>query len=442
MPNRQTNQELFEERQKQVPRGPYNVTPFFISEAKGAILKDVEGRRYIDFTGGIGVEKVGHCAEEVVSAIKDQAEKYIHPCFHVVMYESYIALAKKLNEATPGNFKKKTMFVNSGAEAVENAIKIARYYTKRDAVICFENAFHGRTLLTASLTSKVKPYKFGFGPSASEIYRIPYAYCYRCPFGEKYPSCGLRCADHLKEVFHTYVPAEKIAALIVEPVLGEGGFVVPPKEFLPKLKEICEDNGIVFIADEVQSGYGRTGKMFAVENYDVEPDIITTAKSIAAGLPLGGITGRAEIMDAPHVGGLGSTFGGNPLSCRAGLAVFNIFEKKDLVSRARKIGKRVLQRFKEMKEKYSLIGDVRGLGAMVAMELVKDRKSKEPAKEETNLLIKKCSERGLILISAGTYGNVIRTLMPLVISDDELEEGLSILEEGVKEVEKVKKEER
>jgi len=433
---RQTNQELFKERQKYIPRGPFNVTPLFVSEAKGATLKDVEGKRYVDFAGGIGVENVGHCAEEVVSAIKDQAEKYIHTCFHVVMYEPYLALAKKLNEVTPGDFEKKSMFANSGAEAVENAIKIARYYTKRDAVVCFEDAFHGRTLLAMSLTSKIKPYKFGFGPFAPEIYRIPYAYCYRCPFKEEYPSCNLRCAEHLKEVFYTYVPAENIAALIVEPVLGEGGFVVPPKEFLPRLKEICKESGILFIADEIQTGFGRTGKMFAVEHFNVEPDIITTAKSLAAGLPLSGITGRAKIMDAPHVGGLGGTFGGNPLACRAALAVFDIFEKKDLVFRAQKIGEKVLQRFKEMQEKYSLIGDVRGLGAMAALELVKDRKTKEPAKEETNLLVKKCYERGLILISAGTYDNIIRTLMPLVISDNELEEGLSILEEGVKEVEK------
>lgn len=429
-----TNQELFEERQKYIPRGPFNVTPLFVSEAKGATLKDVEGKRYIDFSGGIGVVNVGHCAEEVVSAIKDQAEKYIHTCFHIVMYEPYLALAKKLNEAAPGDFGKKTMFANSGAEAVENAIKIARYYTKRKAIICFEDAFHGRTLLAMSLTSKIKPYKFGFGPFAPEIYRIPYAYCYRCPFGEKYPSCNLRCAEHLRKVFHNYVPAENVAALIVEPVLGEGGFVVPPKEFLSRLKEICQEHGILFIADEIQTGFGRTGKMFAVEHSNVEPDIITTAKSLAAGLPLSGITGRAEIMDAPHVGGLGGTYGGNPLSCRAGLAVFDIIEKKDLLSRAQKIGKKVLEKFKEMQEKYPFIGDVRGLGAMVALELVKDRKTKEPADEKTKLLVKKCYEKGLIILKAGTYNNIIRILMPLVISDDELEEGLSILEEGIREV--------
>ncbi len=429
-----TNQELFEERQKYIPRGPFNVSPLFVSEAKGATLKDVEGKRYIDFAGGIGVVNVGHCAEEVVSAVKDQVEKYIHTCFHIVMYEPYLALAKKLNEAAPGDFEKKTMFVNSGAEAVENAVKIARYYTKRKAIICFEDAFHGRTLLAMSLTSKIKPYKFGFGPFAPEIYRIPYAYCYRCPFGEKYPSCNLRCAEHLREVFHNYVPAENVAALIMEPVLGEGGFVVPPKEFLSRLKEICQEHGILFIADEIQTGFGRTGKMFAVEHSNVEPDIITTAKSLAAGLPLSGITGRAEVMDAPHVGGLGGTYGGNPLSCRAGLAVFDIIEKKDLLSRAQKIGKKVLEKFKEMQEKYPLIGDVRGLGAMVALELVKDRKTKEPADEEAKLLVKKCYEKGLIILKAGTYNNIIRILMPLVISDDELEEGLSILEEGIKEV--------
>ncbi|RLE15437.1 4-aminobutyrate--2-oxoglutarate transaminase [Candidatus Aerophobetes bacterium] len=431
-----TNQELLKEREKQVPRGPFNVTPLFVSEAKGATIKDVEGKRYIDFAGGIGVENVGHCAEEVVSVIKDQVEKYIHTCFHVVMYEPYLTLAKKLNEITPGDFEKKTMFANSGAEAVENAIKIARYYTKRDAIICFEDAFHGRTLLTMTLTSKVKPYKFGFGPFAPEVYRIPYAYCYRCSFDEKYPSCNLRCAEHLREVFHTYVPAENIAALIVEPVLGEGGVVVPPKEFLPRLKEICKENGILFIVDEIQTGFGRTGKMFATEHFNVEPDIIITGKSLAAGLPLSGITGRAEIMDAPHIGGLGGTFGGNPLACRAALAVFSIFEKKNLLFRAQRIGKRVLEKFKEMQEKYYIIGDVRSLGAMVALEFVRNRKTKEPAKEETNLLVRKCYEKGLILMLGGTYGNTIRTLMPLVISDDELEEGLSILEEGIREVDK------
>ena len=435
--SKKSNQELLEERERHIPRGPFNVTPLFVSEAKGAVLQDVEGNRYIDFAGGIGVVNVGHCADEVVAAIKDQAEKYIHTCFHVVMYEPYLALAKRLNEITPGNFEKKTMFVNSGAEGVENAVKVARSYTKRDAIICFEHAFHGRTLLALSLTSKMKPYKFGFGPFVPEIYRIPYAYCYRCPFGEVYPSCEVHCADHLKEVFHTYVSAENIAALIVEPVLGEGGFAIPPKEFFPKLKKICEDNGVVFIADEVQTGFARTGKMFAMEHFKVEPDIVVTGKSLAAGLPLSGVTGRSEMMDTPQVGGLGGTFGGNPLACRAALAVFDIIQEKNLLSRAEEIGRKVLQSLKQMQEKYSLIGDVRGLGAMVAMELVRDRKSKEPATDETKLLVKKCYEKGLILIPAGTYNNIIRILMPLVITDEELEEGLSILEKGLGDLEEV-----
>ena len=432
--SKKTNQSLLKERNRHVARGSSYATPLFISEAKGALIKDVEGKEYIDFAGGISVVNVGHCPDEVVQAIKDQAEKYLHTCFMVVMYEPYVALAKRLNQITPGRFEKKTVFFNSGAEGVENAIKIARSYTKREAVICFENAFHGRTLFTLSLTSKVKPYKFGFGPFFPEVYRIPYAYCYRCSFGMSYPSCEIRCADYLKEVFHTHVTAENVAALVAEPVLGEGGFVVPPKEFFPKLKKICEDEGIVFIADEIQTGFGRTGKMFAMEHFDVEPDIVVTAKSIAAGLPLSAVTGKSEVMDAPQVGGLGGTFGGNPVACRAGLAVLDIIEEKNLISRAQEIGEKIFQRFKQMQEKYPVIGDVRGLGAMVAMELVKDRETKEPAEEETKLVIKKCYENGLILLKAGTYNNIVRTLVPLVITDDQLEEGLSILEKAIQEI--------
>lgn len=431
---KKTNRNLLEERNKHIPRGAFYLTPLFVSKTKGALIKDVEGKEYIDFGGGIGVVNVGHCADEVVAAIKDQAEKYIHTCFMVVMYEPYVALATRLNEISSGNFEKKSLFFNSGAEGVENAIKIARSYTKRDAIICFEDAFHGRTLFTLSLTSKVKPYKFGFGPFFPEIYRIPYAYCYRCSFGMTYPSCEIRCADYLKEIFHTHVPAENVAALLVEPVLGEGGFVVPPKEFFPKLKKVCEDNGIVFIADEIQTGFGRTGKMFAMEHFGVEPDILVTAKSLAAGMPLSGVTGRSEMMDAPQVGGLGGTFGGNPIACRAALAVLDIIREKNLISRAQEIGEKTFQRFKQMQEKYPIIGDVRGLGAMVAMEMVRNRKTKEPAQDETKLLIKKCYENGLIVLKAGTYNNIIRILMPLVITDDQLEEGLSILEKAIQDI--------
>jgi len=429
-----TNESLLAERNKYIPQGPFNTHPIFAASAKGALITDVEGKEYIDFAGGIGVANAGHCDEEVVKAIQDQAGKYIHTCFHVVMYEPYIQLAKRLNEITPGSFPKKTMFTNSGAEAVENAIKIARHATGRSAIIAFEDAFHGRTLMALSLTSKMKPYKFGFGPYAPEIYRMPYAYCYRCAFGLEYPSCELSCAYYLREFFLTHISSEQVAAIIAEPVLGEGGFVVPPKEYFKVLQKICQDNGIVFIADEVQTGFGRTAKMFAIEHYGVAPDMMVMAKSMAGGLPLSAITGRAELMDHPQSGGLGGTFAGNPLACRAGLAVLDQLEKKQLLVRGEKIGKKVMERFKEFQEKYSAIGDVRGLGAMVGMELVTDRGTKEPATALTKQLVAKCRERGLLMISAGTHSNVIRPLMPLVITNEQLERGLNIIGEAFDEL--------
>lgn len=431
-----TNESLLKERNQHVPQGPFNTHPIFVENAKGALIIDVEGKEYIDFAGGIGVANIGHCDEKVLEAIQDQIQKYIHTCFHVVMYEPYIELAKRLNALTPGKFTKKTMFANSGAEAVENAIKIARHATGRSATIAFEDAFHGRTLLALSLTSKVKPYKFGFGPYAPEIYRMPYAYCYRCSFDLEYPSCELRCAYFLNDFFHTHVPGEEVAALIVEPVLGEGGFVVPPKEYFKVLQKICQDNGILFIADEVQSGFGRTAKMFAIEHYEVEPDIITTAKSIAAGLPLSAITGKAELMDHPQIGGLGGTYAGNPVACRAALVVLDQFEEKNLLNRADQIGKRVMEKFKEFYEHYSIVGDVRGLGAMVGMELVADRRTKEPGTALTKHLVTRCRENGLLMVSAGTYSNIVRPLMPLVITDDQLERGLAIIEDALSKLQR------
>lgn len=424
-----TNEALLAERDEHIPRGPFNVHPLFVERAKGALIIDVEGKEYIDFTGGIGVINVGHCNELLVSALKDQIEKYLHTCFHVVMYEPYLELAKQLNTITPGDFPKKTMFANSGAEGVENAIKIARHATGRTAVIAFEDAFHGRTLLSLSLTSKMKPYKFGFGPYAPEIYRMPYAYCYRCAYDLEYPSCDIRCARALREFFNTHISAEQVAAVIVEPVLGEGGFVVPPKEYFSILHEICREEGIVFIDDEVQAGFGRTARMFAIEHYGVAPDIIIAAKSLAGGMPLSSITGRSELMDHPQIGGLGGTYGGNPVACQAARAVIDIIEKENLLIRAEKIGKTVLDAFQKFKETYDFIGDVRGIGAMVAMELVLDRETKQPAAELTRELVRGCREKGLLLIPAGTYNNIIRTLMPLVISDNQLERGLSILDE-------------
>lgn len=307
-----TNESLLAERNKHVPQGPFNTHPIFAEKAKGALITDVEGKEYIDFAGGIGVSNAGHCDEEVLKAVEDQVRKYIHTCFHVVMYEPYVELAKRLNQITPGAFAKKTMLANSGAEAVENGIKICRHATGRPAIIAFEDAFHGRTLLAVSLTSKMKPYKFGFGPYAPEIYRMPYAYCYRCAFGLKYPTCEMECAYALKNFFSTHISAEQVACLIVEPVLGEGGFVVPPKEYFKVLKKICEENGILFIADEVQTGFGRTAKMFAIEHFGVEPDLITMAKSMAGGLPLSAVTGKAELMDHPQSGGVGRDVFGKP----------------------------------------------------------------------------------------------------------------------------------
>ena len=425
-----TNQELMAMREEHVPQGPFNVTPLFVEKAKGAVVYDVEGRELIDFAGGIGVMNIGHCHPKVVAAIKDQAEKYTHTCFHVVMYEPYVKLAERLCILTPGSFPKMAMFANSGAEAVENAVKIARYYTKRPAIIAFENGFHGRTLLAMSLTSKVMPYKLGFGPFAPEIYRMPYAYCYRCPFGLKYPDCDVTCANYIKEFFVSNVAAESTAALVVEPIMGEGGFITPPQEYFSKLIRVCQDNGIVFIADEIQTGMGRTGKMFAMEHWGVEPDLVTVAKSLAAGMPLSAVVGKKEMLDAPHVGGLGGTYSGNPVCCRAALAVLDVIEEENLLEKAEALGKKLRERFNALQQQFEIIGDVRGKGPMLALELVKDRETKEPAADEARELVKFCYEKGLILLSCGNFSNVIRTLMPLVITDEQLEKGLAIMEEG------------
>jgi len=425
---------LMEKRNANVPPGPFNVTTGFVREARGAVIIDVDGREIIDFAGGIGVMNVGHSHPKVIDAIKDQAEKYVHPCFHVMMYEPYVELAERLNSLTPGDFPKMTMFANSGAEAVENAVKIARYATGRSAIICFDNAFHGRTLLAMSLTSKVKPYKFGFGPFAPEIYRMPFAYCYRCHFGLKYPSCNIACADYLEEFFISQVAPECTAAIIAEPIQGEGGFITPPPEYFQKIKAICDKYGILLIIDEVQSGMGRTGKFFAIEHWNVVPDIITMAKSLAAGMPLSAVTGRADIMSKPHVGGLGGTYGGNPVACRAALAVLEILLEDRLLQRAEVLGQKILEGMQELQKNHEIIGDVRGKGPMLAMELVRDRATKEPATEEAKKLVQICFEKGLLILSCGAFGNVIRTLMPLVITDEQLEQGFSILDDALKKL--------
>ncbi len=420
---------LMERRKSSVTSGVGIATPMFVQEAKGALLTDVDGNTFIDFGGGIGVLNVGHTNARVVEAVREQAEKFLHTCFYVTEYESYVELAEKLNALVPGDFEKRSMFINSGAEAVENAVKIARAYTGRPAVIAFENAFHGRTMLGMSLTSKTDPYKKTFGPFVPEIYRVPAPYPYRCPAGKDCSGgCQGDCFDALEKAFVSYVHPSSVAAIIVEPVSGEGGFLPFPDFYLRKLRELCDEHGIVLIVDEVQTGFGRTGKMFAIEHSGVIPDIVTTAKSLGGGMPIGGVTGKAEIMDAVHTGGLGTTYGGNPLACVAALAVIEEFEESDILGKANALGERVMGAMRDIQEKHpDFVGDVRGLGAMAAMELVKDSESKTPDKERTGKVVETALQEGLLLLTAGQYGNVIRTLTPLNISEDELEEGLTIL---------------
>ena len=425
------SQQLMQRRMNAVPRGVYHSTPVFTARAEGALVEDVDSNVFIDLAGGIGCVNVGHRAESVLEAIKEQTSRYLHACFSVSPYEGFVDVAERLNALTPGDFPKKTLLVNTGAEAVENAIKIARSYTGRPAVICFEDAFHGRSLLALALTSKVHPYKSGFAPFPSDIYRVPYAYCYRCPLGREYPSCELACAKHLEHVFKNIVAAESVAAIIVEPVLGEGGFITPPPGYFKIVAEICRKHGIVFIADEVQTGICRTGSLFATEQLGVEPDILITAKSLGGGLPIGAVTGRAEIMDAPVAGGLGGTFIGNPVSCAAALAVLDMLDDADLNRRARQLERIFLERASEWQERLPIIGAVHGMGAMRSLELVRDRKTKEPATAETNGIVRYCYEHGVLAISAGTSGNIIRVLMPLVITDDQFKEALSVLESAL-----------
>jgi len=425
---------LGERRSKAVPRGLSHATPIYVAKTEGAILEDVDGNRYIDFAGGIGCLNTGHRAPGVLTAIERQLDRFLHTCVQVTPYECYVRLAERLNQITPGNFPKKTLFVNTGAEAVENAVKIARAATGRPGIIAFEDAFHGRTMMALSLTSKTHPYKAGFQPFPGEVYRIPYAYCYRCSYSLTYPSCDLYCARHLEDTFKRVVAHEGVAAVIAEPVLGEGGFVAPPLDYFRTLIDICHKHGVLFIADEIQSGFGRTGALFASERYGIEPDILVTAKSIGGGLPLAAITGRAEIMDAPGPGGLGGTFAGNPVACEAALAVLDMFEQQDLNARANALGDRFQKRAREWQKRWALIGEVRGLGAMQALELVQSPDKQEPAAEETKQITQSCYEHGVITISAGSYGNVIRLLMPLVITDAQMDEALDVLEGAFKAV--------
>jgi 4-aminobutyrate aminotransferase/(S)-3-amino-2-methylpropionate transaminase len=425
------SQALSARRAKAVPRGLSHGTPIYVAKAKDAWLEDVDGNRYIDFAGGIGCANAGHRQESVVAAIRTQLDNFLHTCVQVTPYEGYVRLAERMNEVTPGKFPKKTLFVNSGAEAVENAVKIARAYTKRPAIIAFEDAFHGRTMMTLALTSKTHPYKAGFAPFPGEVYRVPFAYCYRCSYNLKYPSCDLYCARHLEDTFKRVVANEEVAAVIAEPVMGEGGFIAPPPDYFKVLIDLCRKHGILFIADEVQSGFGRTGAMFASERYGIEPDLIVTAKSLGGGLPLAAVTGRAEIMDAPAPGGLGGTFAGNPLSCAAALAVLDLFEKENLLARANELGDRFQRRARAWQRRWPVVGDVRGLGGMQAIELVKSQETKTPATEETKQITQYCYEHGLITITAGSYSNVIRVLVPLVATNEQMDEGLDVLESGL-----------
>ena len=427
---------LADRRLRAVPRGLAHATPVYVAKAEDAVLEDVDGNRYIDFAGGIGCNNVGHRRPSVLSAIREQLDRFLHTCVQVTPYESYVRLAERMNELTPGKFPKKTLFVNSGAEAIENAVKIARAHTGRSGIIAFEDAFHGRTMMTLALTSKTHPYKAGFAPFPGDVYRIPYAYCYRCSYSLTYPSCDLFCARHLEDTFKRVVASEDVAAVIAEPVLGEGGFVAPPPDYFQVLIDICHKHGVLFIADEVQTGFGRTGALFASEHYGIEPDIFVTAKSLGGGLPLAAITGRAEIMDAPQPGGLGGTFGGNPLSCAAALAVLDAFENENenLSARANELGNRFQRRALDWQRRWPVIGDVRGLGAMQAMELVQSADTRLPAADETKQIVQDCYEHGLIILSAGSYSNVIRALMPLVITDAQMDEALVVLESALQTV--------
>jgi 4-aminobutyrate aminotransferase / (S)-3-amino-2-methylpropionate transaminase / 5-aminovalerate transaminase len=414
-------------RKEAVAGGLGTAMPVIVNRAQGAIIEDIDGNRIIDLGAGIGVVNVGNSAPRVVKAVQEAVANFTHTNFTTVPYMGYIEVCEALNRLTPGSFKKKSLLQNSGAEAIENAIKIARHYTKRAAVVVFEHAYHGRTNLTMALTAKNMPYKDGFGPFANEIYRMPMPYSFRYE-----GDLETIAADSLKAVISKIdkeIGAKNVAAILIEPVVGEGGFIVPPDGFMPGLQKFATENGIVFIADEVQSGFARTGKMFAVEHEGMEPDMIVSAKGIAGGLPLAAVTARAEIMDSSHIGGLGGTYGGNPVVCAAALAVFETIEEDGLVARASHVGKILVDALTALKVQYPIIGEVRGRGAMIAIELVHEG-TKTPNPEAMAKVIKYCQSKGVLILTAGTYGNVIRFLPPLVISDELLKDALGVLAEG------------
>lgn len=422
-----TNEELARRRLAAVPRGVANSLQVYADRARNAQLWDVEGRRYIDFASGIAVLNTGHLHPQVQAAIEAQLQRFSHTCFQVTPYESYVELAERLNTLAPGAGPHKTLFLSTGAEAVENAIKIARCHTGRNAVIAFGGGFHGRTLAAMALTGKVQPYKAGFGTLLPDVFHAPFPASYH----------GVTSAlalEALERIFKYDVEPQRFAAIIIEPVQGEGGFYVAPADFLRSLRELCDRHGIVLVCDEIQSGFARTGRMFACEHAGIEPDLITVAKSLAGGVPLAAVIGRSAIMDAPQPGGLGGTYAGSPLGCAAGLAVLEVIERENLCERARRLGEVVSARLRDWQSRWPCIGEVRGLGAMVAMELVKNRSADQPDAELTKALVQAAGRRGLILLACGVHSNVIRFLMPLTIPDAELAEGLAILEAALEDV--------
>ncbi len=426
------SREWFERRASAVPAGVANIHPIVTARASGAIVEDVDGNRLIDFATGIAVLNVGHTAPEVVAAAQAQLEKDTHTCFHVTANEPYIELAERLNALAPIEGPAKTMFANSGAEAVENAVKIARKATGRTAVIAFDHAFHGRTLMGMTLTAKVMPYKQGMGPFAPEVYRLPFAYPYRCPTGGTAETCAPSCLAYALDEMHKHIGEENIAAVIMEPIQGEGGFIVPAPGFVKGIADFCHENGIVFIADEIQSGMGRAGKWFTIVDEDVTPDIVTSAKSLGGGMPISAVTGRADLMDAVHVGGLGGTYGGNPVAAAASLAVLDKIEREGLLDASVRVGQIVTERFLSLQQKVPQVGDVRGRGAMCALELVEDSAAKTPLEAgKMGTIARTCLENGVLVLTAGTYGNVVRLLPPINIDEALLRDGLNVLEQAV-----------
>ncbi len=421
---------LLELRRKYVPKGLFEFTPVVVDRAEGPYVIDVDGNVYIDFATGIAVTNIGHVPKKVYEAVVEQASRLLHTCIHVASYESYLKLVEKLVSITPVRRPGKAYLLNSGAEAVENAVKVARYFRKAMGIITFEYAFHGRTLLTMSLTSKVYPYKYGFYAYSPGVVRLPYPYPYRCPFGSRdEEECAIIALDFLERAFKTYVSPDETAAIIFEPVAGEGGYIVPPKTFVKGLREVADKYGVILIADEIQTGFGRTGRMFAIEHFDIEADIVTAAKAMASGLPISAVIGRADVLDSIHVGGIGGTFGGNPLSAAAALATISEIEAS--LDHSKLVTEVMDRRLGEIYDKYDVVGDFRGLGPMKAIELVKDRGSREPWRELCDRIVREALSRGLILIKAGIYGNVIRLIPPINIDINVLEKGLDILDEAI-----------